>query len=122
MTVCMVRMQLADFGLTRVLDVDKRTHISTQTYGTVAYMPPGAESASCAIMRLTKTRLHPIDGPAAERAWWPTLHAGMWDTLSTLNSVWGAELLSHSRLTRSADVYSFGMMMWELFTGEVGCR
>ena len=30
------------------------------------------------------------------------------------------ELLSHSRLTRSADVYSFGMMMWELFTGEVG--
>ena len=38
--------QLADFGLTRVLDVDKRTHISTQTYGTVAYMPPGARLVS----------------------------------------------------------------------------
>ena len=30
-----------------------------------------------------------------------------------------AELLSNSRLTRSADVYSYGMVMWELITGEV---
>ena len=44
-------MQLADFGLTRVLDVDKKTHVSTQTYGTVAYMPPELLSAS----RLTKS-------------------------------------------------------------------
>ncbi len=29
------------------------------------------------------------------------------------------ELLSKSRLTRSADVYSFGMLMWEICTGEV---
>ena len=43
-------VQLADFGLTRVLDVDKRTHVSTQTYGTVAYMPPELLSSS----RLTK--------------------------------------------------------------------
>ena len=44
-------VQLADFGLTRVLDVDKKTHVSTQTYGTVAYMPPELLSAS----RLTKS-------------------------------------------------------------------
>ena len=62
-------VQLADFGLSRVLDHEKHTHISTQTYGTVAYMPP--------------------------------------------------ELLSDSRLTRSADIYSFGMLMWELISGEV---
>lgn len=61
--------QLADFGLSRVLDHEKHTHISTQTYGTVAYMPP--------------------------------------------------ELLSNSRLTRSADIYSFGVLMWELTSGEV---
>ncbi|EIE22674.1 kinase-like protein [Coccomyxa subellipsoidea C-169] len=61
--------KLADFGLSRVLDHEKHTHISTQTYGTVAYMPP--------------------------------------------------ELLSDSRLTRSADIYSFGMLMWELISGEV---
>lgn len=30
--------QLADFGLSRVLDTD-RTHVSTQTYGTLAYQP-----------------------------------------------------------------------------------
>ena len=45
-----VLLQLADFGLTRVLDVDKKTHVSTQTYGTVAYMPPELLSDS----RLTK--------------------------------------------------------------------
>ena len=44
-------MQLTDFGLTRVLDVDKKTHVSTQTYGTVAYMLPELLSAS----RLTKS-------------------------------------------------------------------
>ena len=67
--MCVVVAQLADFGLSRVLDHEKHTHISTQTYGTVAYMPP--------------------------------------------------ELLSDSRLTRSADIYSFGMLMWELTSGEV---
>ena len=53
-TATMLRLcpvQLADFGLTRVLDVDKKTHVSTQTYGTVAYMPPELLSAS----RLTKS-------------------------------------------------------------------
>ncbi|MFZ8315901.1 protein kinase, partial [Staphylococcus aureus] len=44
-------VQLADFGLTRVLDVEKHTHISTQTYGTVAYMPPELLSDS----RLTRS-------------------------------------------------------------------
>ena len=47
---CSYVVQLADFGLTRVLDVDKKTHVSTQTYGTVAYMPPELLSSS----RLTK--------------------------------------------------------------------
>lgn len=61
--------QLADFGLSRVLDRETHTHISTQTYGTVAYQPP--------------------------------------------------ELLSNSRLTPSADIYSFGILMWELTAGEV---
>ncbi|BDA45748.1 probable mitogen-activated protein kinase kinase kinase 11 at C-terminar half [Coccomyxa sp. Obi] len=61
--------KLADFGLSRALDHEKHTHISTQTYGTVAYMPP--------------------------------------------------ELLSNSRLMRSADIYSFGMLMWELSSGQV---
>jgi len=61
-------VKLADFGLSRVLDKETHTHISTQTYGTVAYQPP--------------------------------------------------ELLSNSRLTPSADIYSFGMLMWELTAGE----
>jgi serine/threonine protein kinase len=59
--------KLADFGLSRMLEMDK-SHISTQTYGTVAYMP--------------------------------------------------AELLNNGRMTKAVDVYSFGMLMWELFTGS----
>ncbi len=59
--------KLADFGLSRVLDLDM-THISTHTYGTISYMPP--------------------------------------------------ELLSQGKMTRAADVYSFGMLskllLWPL--------
>lgn len=51
--------KLADFGLSRMLDLDM-THISTHTYGTISYMPP--------------------------------------------------ELLSQGKMTRAADVYSFGML------------
>lgn len=29
------------------------------------------------------------------------------------------ELLAHSQLTPQADVYSFGMVMWEIYTGQV---
>ncbi|KAL3133428.1 hypothetical protein ABBQ38_007295 [Trebouxia sp. C0009 RCD-2024] len=59
--------KLADFGLSRVLDLDM-THISTHTYGTISYMPP--------------------------------------------------ELLSQGKMTRACDVYSFGMLMWEMYTGS----
>ena len=60
-------VQLADFGLSRVLDTD-RTHVSTQTYGTLAYQP--------------------------------------------------AELLQEGRLTKAADVHSFSMIMYEMYTKQ----
>ncbi len=60
-------VQLADFGLSRVLDTNG-THVSTQTYGTLAYQP--------------------------------------------------AELLRDGKLTKAVDVYSFGMIMWELYSGR----
>eukprot|EP00883_Tetradesmus_obliquus_P005433 jgi/Sobl393_1/1585/SZX64196.1 len=59
--------KIADFGLSRVLDMDA-THISTRTYGTIVYMP--------------------------------------------------SELLLTGRMTTATDVYSFGLMMWELFTSQ----
>lgn len=60
-------LQLADFGLSRVLDTNG-THVSTQTYGTLAYQP--------------------------------------------------AELLRDGKLTKAVDIYSFGMIMWELYSGR----
>ncbi|KAF6265892.1 hypothetical protein COO60DRAFT_768059 [Scenedesmus sp. NREL 46B-D3] len=59
--------KIADFGLSRVLDMDA-THISTRTYGTIVYMP--------------------------------------------------SELLLTGRMTTATDIYSFGLMMWELFTSQ----
>ncbi|KAK9906630.1 hypothetical protein WJX75_005201 [Coccomyxa subellipsoidea] len=59
--------KLADFGLSRVLDTNG-THVSTQTYGTLAYQP--------------------------------------------------AELLRDGKLTKAVDIYSFGMIMWELYSGR----
>ena len=60
--------KLADFGMARLLDSD-RTHVSTQTYGTISYMP--------------------------------------------------AELLREGKLTRGVDTYSFAILMWELFSGQI---
>ena len=57
-------VQLADFGLSRLLD-PTMTHVSTKSYGTISYMP--------------------------------------------------AEVLKDGRLTTAADVYSFALMMWEMF-------
>ncbi|DBA92395.1 hypothetical protein WJX77_010293 [Trebouxia sp. C0004] len=28
------------------------------------------------------------------------------------------EVLSHGKMTRAADIYSFGMLMWEMYTGS----
>lgn len=39
--VCPYLLQLADFGLSRVLETHA-THVSTKTYGTLAYMPGDA--------------------------------------------------------------------------------
>jgi serine/threonine protein kinase len=62
-------MQLADFGLSRIIDLETRTHVSTNTFGTITYMPP--------------------------------------------------ELLTLGHLTKAADVYSFGIIMAELYSGQV---
>lgn len=59
--------KVADFGLSRQLDVDV-THISTNTVGTLTHCPP--------------------------------------------------ELLKGRKLLPKADVYSFGIMMWELMNGR----
>lgn len=57
---------LSDFGLSKVLD-GGGTHMSTRTYGTIAFMPP--------------------------------------------------ELIRDGRLSSSADVYAFGILMWALYSG-----
>jgi serine/threonine protein kinase len=58
-------MQVADFGLSRVLSQEA---ISTGTFGTVTHMPP--------------------------------------------------ELLTTGRLSKSVDVYAFGVLLWEMCTGK----
>jgi len=58
--------KLADFGLSRVLE-HQATHVSTQTFGTIPYMPP--------------------------------------------------ELLNRGRMAKPADVYSFAIVMWQMFAG-----
>jgi serine/threonine protein kinase len=65
----LVAGQLADFGLSRILEGDQQTHVVTQTYGTACFMPP--------------------------------------------------ELLKSGHLSAAADVYSFSMVMYNLFTCEV---
>ncbi len=63
---CLV-LQLADFGLSRVLG-DLATHVSTRTYGTISFMPP--------------------------------------------------ELIRDAKLSKAADVYSYGILMWETYNSR----
>lgn len=63
--------QVGDFGLSRVLETNS-THVSTNSYGTVAYMP--------------------------------------------------AEMLKDGKMTKSVDVYSFAIIMLELFMGDMVFR
>jgi len=62
---------VGDFGLSRVLETNS-THVSTNSYGTVAYMP--------------------------------------------------AEMLKDGRMTKAVDVYSFAIIMVELFAGDMVYR
>ncbi len=62
---------MGDFGLSRVLEANA-THVSTGSYGTVAYMP--------------------------------------------------AEMLRKGKMTKAVDVYSFAIIMLELFMGDLAFR
>ena len=69
--MCSRAAQVGDFGLSRVLETNS-THVSTNSYGTVAYMP--------------------------------------------------AEMLKDGKMTKAVDVYSFAIIMLELFSGDMVFR
>lgn len=62
-------MQLADFGVSRILNLDEQTHVVTQTHGTACFMPP--------------------------------------------------EILKSGHMSAAADVYSFAMVMYQLYSRKV---
>ena len=103
-----LRLQLADFGLSRVLETHA-THVSTKTYGTLAYMPgvhppPPLPVTSCAAKDHQGVGIMPHACCAINE-------------LSACGSFVcrAAELLQDGKMSRAADVYSFAMIMWELF-------
>eukprot|EP00884_Botryococcus_braunii_P016251 jgi/Botrbrau1/3309/Bobra.0048s0006.1 len=61
--------KLADFGVSRILDLEQQTHVVTQNYGTATFMPP--------------------------------------------------EILKSGHLSTAADIYSFGMVMYQLLTRQM---
>lgn len=63
-------VQLADFGVSRLLNMEEQTHVVTQTHGTACFMPP--------------------------------------------------EMLKSGHLSAAADVYSFALVMYQLFSRKVG--
>jgi serine/threonine protein kinase len=84
--------KIGDFGLSRVLPADN-THVTTENFG----MP------SVAAWVVLMQNGHCADGALP--------HAG---TIAYC----APEVIKHGRLTRAADVYSFAMLMTELWTGE----
>ena len=122
-TVC----RLADFGLSRMLDLNK-THVSTQTYGTLPFMPvellseghmgksADVSTASC-LLHCVITIVH-IAGArhAPQLQCMHTCHACITCWSSWLIAV--CDLLLDTPGPCGAQVYSFAVVMWSLMTGD----
>jgi len=89
-------VKLADFGLSRLIDVSVQTHVSTQTYGTVGYQPPEV---------------------GMERVWgWRAgVSAGARRPAPLLSCL---QVLATGHLSPAADTYAFALIAAELATGE----
>ena len=109
-------LKVADFGLSRVLSAEA---VSTGTYGTVTHMP----------IELLTTGAHLPQ--LALPVWWGTFSAGQTgvatpagllpqpfvpDSASGRSS---PETLQRAgKLSKAADVYAFGVILWEMLTGQ----
>ena len=127
--------------------MEQKTHVSTQTYGTVAYMPPELLSSS----RLTKAVrpvqssiscqsylqhvcrgatplsllgvIHPVRGaeipqPLLWDAYWAILHSALSADAAMQHQV-RSQIVEVLELLAQADTYSFGMLMWEITTSTM---
>ncbi len=81
--------KVADFGLSVSLD-SMQTHMSSMFQGALG------------IWYLT-TALRPLD-----------VHLNQLGTITHM----APEILMHGRVSKAADVYAFGITMWEVMTGE----
>jgi serine/threonine protein kinase len=121
-------LQLADFGLSRVMETNA-THISTNTIGTIAYQPEevGTGIVMChALCTLSISRPIFLFTPhshlpkmiPAEIA-----RADVFMAISTANSgrycstcTPVRQVLKEGKVTPASDVYSFAILMYELYT------
>ena len=115
-----VMVQLADFGLSRVLE-NNCTHVSTSSYGTVAYMPAGI---SCKVLSLPQHQLDTCQTLHLRLSARPAYLSIMTfeERITSMTYAYlhlpSAELLQDGRVTRATDIYSFAMIMMELYTGR----
>ena len=89
-------VKLADFGLSRLIDVSVQTHVSTQTYGTVGYQPPEV-------------------GMEGVWGWRAGVSAGARRPAPLLSCL---QVLATGHLSPAADTYAFALIAAELATGE----
>jgi serine/threonine protein kinase len=108
--------RLADFGLSRMLDLNK-THVSTQTYGTLPFMPVEllseghmGKSADVSVSSTACFAAHVmLQGPLYGTQLRPRhgcLTAAVPVLVLTVSS------------PRTLQVYSFAVVMWSLMTGD----
>ena len=110
-------LQVSDFGLSRVAADD----INTKTYGTVTHMPPGALICVAALNVLP---VHVLDAACAKAVAACCCHHAAYGlnmnshSSPLQSSLPTAELLREGLLTKSADIFAFAVLMYEMYVGE----
>ena len=111
---CCTALQIADFGLSRVM---VETSISTGTYGTVTHMPP--ELLTSVRVKYAHT-CHAVHSLPKLTGWCLThLLPGSRNSRTALKQagIYRFHPLQ-GRLSKAADTYAFGVLLWEMYTGQ----
>jgi serine/threonine protein kinase len=108
--------KVADFGHARVLDLT--TRITTRSYGTLTHMPPEVTKPALSPCNRQADTMFGLLMPAPSSVavvQCPTAGTTVSDHHASPSAL---QVLVHGQISTKCDVYSFGVLLWQMFAGS----